>query len=69
MRKWQTTPVFLPEKSHGQRSLERYSPWGPKESDMTSGYAEQVGRGKKKKLVPSILYLSSIRKAVYYVCH
>ena len=30
-----TTPVFLPEKSHGQRSLVSYSPWGPKELDMT----------------------------------
>ena len=30
-----TTPVFLPGKSHGQRSLVGYSPWGPKESDMT----------------------------------
>ena len=29
------TPVFLPGKSHGLRSLEGYSPWGPKESDMT----------------------------------
>ena len=27
-RKWQPTPVFLPGKSHGQRSLEGYSPWG-----------------------------------------
>ena len=27
-RKRQTTPVFLPGKSHGQRSLTRYSPWG-----------------------------------------
>ena len=26
-RKWQPTPVFLPEKSHGQRSLVGYSPW------------------------------------------
>ena len=34
-RKWQPTPVFLPEKSHGQRSLEGYSPWGHTESDMT----------------------------------
>ena len=30
--KWQTTPVFLPGKSHGQRSLEGYSPWGCKKS-------------------------------------
>ena len=33
--KRQPTPVFLPGKSHGQRSLVDYSPWGPKESDMT----------------------------------
>ena len=35
-RKWQTTPVFLPEKSHGQRSLEGYSPPDvTRESDAT----------------------------------
>ena len=33
--KWQPIPVFLPEKSHGQRSLVGYSPWGCKESDIT----------------------------------
>ena len=27
---WQPTPVFLPGKSHGERSLAGYSPWGPK---------------------------------------
>ena len=32
-RKWQSTPVLLPGKSHGQRSLVGYSPWGRKESD------------------------------------
>ena len=26
-RKWQPTPVFLPEKPHGQRSLAGYGPW------------------------------------------
>ena len=26
-RKWQPTPVFLPGKFHGQRSLAGYSPW------------------------------------------
>ena len=30
-RKWQPTPVFLPGKSHGQRSLADYSPWSHKE--------------------------------------
>ena len=34
-RKWQPTPVFLPGKSHGRRSLAGYSPWGHKELDMT----------------------------------
>ena len=29
-RKWQPTPVFLPGKSHGQRSLAGYSPLGCK---------------------------------------
>ena len=33
-RKWLPTPVFLPGEFHGQRSLEGYSPWGPKESDI-----------------------------------
>ena len=27
-RKWQPAPVFLPGKSHGERSLVTYSPWG-----------------------------------------
>ena len=27
-RKWQFTPVYLSGKSHGQRSLAGYSPWG-----------------------------------------
>ena len=27
-KKWQPTPIFLPEKSHGQGSLAGYSPWG-----------------------------------------
>ena len=26
-REWQPTPVFSPGKSHGQNSLEGYSPW------------------------------------------
>ena len=32
---WQPTPVFLPGESHGQRSLEGYSPEGHKKLDMT----------------------------------
>ena len=34
-RKWQPTPVFLPEESHGWRSLVGYRPRGRKELDVT----------------------------------
>ena len=34
-RTWQPTAVFLPGKSHGQRSLVGYSPYNCKESDTT----------------------------------
>ena len=33
-RQWHPTPVPLPGKSHGQRSLVGCSPWGREESDM-----------------------------------
>ena len=32
---WQPTPVLLPGKSHGRRSLVGCSPWGCEESDIT----------------------------------
>ena len=34
-RQWHPTPVLLPGKSHGQRSLVGCSPWGRTESDTT----------------------------------
>ena len=34
-KEMQPTPVFLPGKSHGWRSLTGYSPWGCTESNMT----------------------------------
>ena len=34
-RRWHPTPVLLPERSHGRRSLVGCSPWGLEESDMT----------------------------------
>ena len=34
-RQWHPTPVLLPGKSHGWRSLEGCSPWGHEESDTT----------------------------------
>ena len=32
-RQWQPTPVLLPGKSHGRRSVVGCSPWGHEESD------------------------------------
>ena len=49
----QPTPVFLPGKSHGQRSLAGYSPWGPKELDMTEHACTHT-----QGLINSILTLS-----------
>ena len=34
-RQWHPTPVLLPGKSHGQRSLVGCIPWGSQESDTT----------------------------------
>ena len=34
-RQWHPTPVLLPGKSHGWRSLVGCSPWGHEESDTT----------------------------------
>ena len=34
-RQWQPTPLLLPRKSHGQRTLVGYSPWGCEELDTT----------------------------------
>ena len=41
-RAWQPTPVFSPGESHGQRSLEGFSPWSLKESDTTEYKHEAV---------------------------
>ena len=40
-RQWQPTPVVLPGKSHGCRSLVGCSPWGCEESDTTEGTWQQ----------------------------
>ena len=49
--KQQPTPVFLPGKSLGQRSLAGYSPWGPK----------RVGHNLATKQQQAFIYLHSAR--------
>ena len=44
-RELQPSPVFLLGKSHGQRSLTGYSPWGCKESDTAEHEHRQAYRG------------------------
>ena len=46
-RKWQPTPKLLPGKSHGQRSLVGYSPWG-----------RRVGHDWETSLTPSLKTIS-----------
>ena len=74
-RKWQPTPVFLPGKPHGQRSLASYRPWGHKESDMTEWLNNnriQTGVWFCRsyftlKLLPS--HLVCLRERVYSLIH
>ena len=54
----QPTPVFLPGKFHGQRSLVGYSPWGPKESNKTKQLSmrlqyREVWRGGRGQILNS----------------
>ena len=59
-RKWQSTPVFLPWKSHGQRSLAGYSSWDQKESDMT----EHAHTRHTSKSEFTYRYLNKVEKAM-----
>ena len=68
-REWQPSPAFLPGKSHGQRSLVGYRPWGPKESEATKHTCNTVlseNTGKcylvERKLVLCIPDSSLIRE-------
>ena len=58
-REWQPTPVFLPGKSHGQKSLVGYSSWGCKELDRTEQLTQSTN-----SVVLTICY-SSNRKPIH----
>ena len=57
-RAWQSTLVFLPGESHGQRRLGGYSPWGHIESDTT----EQLTHSTHKDSCSSSMELASAWK-------
>ena len=54
-RKWQPTPVFLPEKPNGQRSLTGYSPWGRKRVRQNLVTKQQIGL----HIYSSIIYIDA----------
>ena len=47
-RAWQSTPVFWPGESLGQRSLVGYSPQGRKESDMIEQLSTRIAHKLQK---------------------
>ena len=56
-RKWQPTPVFLPGKSYGQRSLAGYSPLGCKivRHDLETKQQQSTGEENSPSLFPGLL--------------
>ena len=66
-RKWHPTPVFLPGKSHGQRSLAAYSPPGFKGSDMT----QRLNGNSSSKLCYNVCQLMILiaKKFILYHTH
>ena len=58
-RKWQTTPVFLPGKFHGQR-LMAYSPWDRKESDTTEHTLSGKNASHNRKNTATEVYFSAL---------
>ena len=48
-----TQDPFLHEKSHGHKSLQGYSPWGCKVSDMIENTCKCPSKGWGAVLVPS----------------
>ena len=65
-REWLPTPLFLPEESHGQRSLAGYSPWGPKELDTTEQLTLYL-LGSELKVTHSVM--STLCVSMDYTVH
>ena len=56
-RQWQPTPVLLPGKSHGWRSLVGYSLWGREESDTTERLHFHFFMHWRRKWQPTPVFL------------
>ena len=68
-RAWQPTPVFLFGESHGQRSLEGYSPWGLKELDTADRLSTHAGRTKFGLGLMSPLVCLALCKSFFFFLH
>ena len=64
-RERQSTLVFLPGESQGQRSLAGYSPWGHRESDTTERLTHTFGCPLKHNPYTKKLKYSSQHIVVY----
>ena len=64
-RKWQPTPVFLPGKNHGWRSLAGSSPWGHRESET----AERECTEESVYVSPSLPFIPSLRQPLVCSLH
>ena len=53
-RKWQPTPVFLPGKSCGQRSLAGCSPWGCKELNTRAETEQRNNSNMQNRRIPGL---------------
>ena len=58
-RQWHPTPVLLPGKSRGRRSLAGYSPWGHQESDTTEQLNSNENLIYYLKMLPCVLTLQT----------
>ena len=71
-RKWQPTPVFVPGKFHGQRSLAGYSPWGYKELDTAEHTHIASCKSVSKKMQEELAQMNCSQKTDYNImsnCH
>ena len=66
-RQWHPTPVLLPGKSHGQRSLVGHSPWDHKESDTTERLHLFLFTYYKTFPFQSLILFFLLKK-MYYFC-
>ena len=69
-RKWQHTPVFLPQKSHGQRSLTGHCPWSHERGryDLATNQQQLFILSKLLKLRVHKVFLDISLQIYFLIC-